>query len=290
MLDSMIRLLLPLLMLAAAFSTVIAQNEEEAKRQLRVKNRIREGLTYTITIEDEEETGDSVLTAHKFYDSTGREIKKTSDTTIHYFGDTRERWVVVHRDSLLLRQAAYDDDDRLLDYMEKHYDNRGNPIINLQIKPSGDTVTFQRRYYNEKNQDTALYNRQSNGQFVLSMRFYYNESGKSSRTEWYALTEKLRFATVYEYDSNGNLQQTFEESRGNRRVTAYHRYDENHQLIELIVPGQKTGISEYGSVFDDVESVYRYRYDEKGNLIEESTWEDGDLVTRSRHYYLSSQQ
>lgn len=257
---------------------LLAQNENDLKRELRKRNKISEILTYEYNLE----TNDSLLTNHDFYDVSGNHFK---DVRYNEKGEVHFKYIIEYNEARLIsRQIGFDELDSISTILVYEYDIKGNRTIYKQLSPDGTVLNFQKREYNDKGQNINLYDKVDDS-FYLSQQYYYNKEGKYEKIESYNIQGQLAATSEYEYDGNGNLITMYQVVEEKLKIISIYKYNEQNQRIEIVYPKKIEKIVDGILETNETSENVLFNYDSEGNLIEERTFENGALLKIEKTYY-----
>jgi len=247
-----------LLIITLLFTSFLnAQNENKKKKDLIIKNNIKEILTFEYN-----EKGDSIQTGIDVYDINGSHIEdlrlKSNKVTFKYLIEHNEK-------NLMTKQTGHKENGEISSILLYEYDDNGNQITYKQVRENGEILGHQKRTYNDKNQNIELYNLdKKTNEFYLSYKFYYNDIDLYNSTESFNSNGKLISSSDYVYE-DGNLIKLTSITNGKKYKTS-HKYDSKGRLIEkkyhrkrnVLFNGKKIILKQWEEKFE---------YDNEDNLI-----------------------
>lgn len=131
-----------LIILILLTSTLNAQNENEKRKDLIAKNKIKEIITYQYN-----EKGDSINTGIDIYDKNGNHLEdlrlEGNKIVFKYLIENNEK-------NWMTKQTGYKDNGEISSILLYEYDENGNQITYKQVKEDGEILGHQKRNYNEK--------------------------------------------------------------------------------------------------------------------------------------------
>lgn len=259
---------------------LFAQNRNELTRELREKNKISEMLTYEYNISG----NDSILIDHNYYNKEGKLLK---DVRFNADGNVRFKYLIEYdKNGFMIKQVGYDKLEAISTILVYENDKQGNQTVYKQLKPDSTILSFQKRVYNKKGQNTKLYNKHRNSaKFYLSQRYYYRKDGQYEKIKVYNPQNQLVAFSEYEYDEKGNLTATYQRVGSERKLISTCKYDGRNRRIELSYPKQISEIVDGEYVTNDNSRKIEFDYDSDDNLIEERTFKNNVLVKKERFFY-----
>ena len=237
-----------LIILLFTYFNINAQNENQKKKELIIKNNISEILTYQYN-----QNGDSIQTGIDIYDKKGNHIEdlrlKRGKVVFKYLIEYNEK-------NLMTKQTGYKKNGEISSILLYDYDDNGNQTSYKQVKENGEILGHQKRKYNSKNQNTELYNfNKKNNDFYLSSKYFYNNENQYDYTESYNSTGKLINKSKYEYE-DGNLIKLISKSK--KKYKTSYEYDQKSRLIKknrnrkrtVILNGKKIILKKWNEKFE----------------------------------------
>ena len=264
-----------ILILLLLINKTFSQKENELARKMRMENKIEEVEFYDINIKN----SDTVLIEHDYYNNYGNIIKNTfinNDSTIRtkYIFDYNEK-------KLLTKITGYNEKNEVYTIAKYKYNEFGSKTENKQFKPDSTLTNFQKREYNDRNQNTKLFNQKKNSNdFYLSQKYFYTTDEQYSKIETYNQNEKIVSISEYEYDNDKNLIVIYENIDGVKKIVTKNKYNSKNLIIEKYFPKKIEGIREIESQFGSTDKLIKFNYDLYGNKTEEITFENGVIVKK----------
>lgn len=251
---------------------LFGQHLNEKKRDLRKKNKIEKVLTFRHHLA----TKDSIADGEETFDREGNTIL---DIRFNDKGKSRVRYVLEYANNLMVKQTMYDEKEQVTNFLVYRYDANGNQIEYKQLKPDLTVVNFQKRTYNQKNQNTELYNwnKDKDTTFFLSGKYYYNDFNNFLVNESYNPRKELVYKSEYEYDADQNLIRIYRTTAGKKELIRRDKY-QNNLLIESEVNYEKQNTP--------ITKLTLYQYDAEGNVIGTQIFENGVPVERLSYQIL----
>ncbi|MEQ9426131.1 MAG: hypothetical protein RJQ09_17030 [Cyclobacteriaceae bacterium] len=196
---------------------------------------------------------------HKIIRTTSSSVNpKTSSETIFQYD--RENRIIRTSSSI---------NGRLQTIFETDYGPNEKWIEKKQIHPNGKLLFSQRRIYDSLGRNTSLFNLKQ-GELVRYMDYYFTDSDK-----YREIVTHYDFgtsSTYYDYDSLDRLTVIYTKFvSGRRNISSEYFYDQSNQLVRVR--------------YDKSERFYKY--DDKGNLIEDKLYRSGILseLEQYKYYY-----
>jgi len=271
-----------LITIALSFYSIglVAQNENELKKQLIIKNNISEIMKYKYDIQ----TGDSILVSHNFFDVHGNRF---DDIRYKDDGQIRFRYKIEYNEeNLMTKQTGYNDKDSISTILLYEYDSKGNLTDYKQISPDGIVLNHQKREYNKKGQNTLLKNKHQNSDaFYLSSKYTYTKKGLYDKIESYNINGQLNHTSHYQYDTNENLIAIYREKDKIRKLIITNTYNDKNQRVENYILGENEQLIDGKPINTETGRKIEYKYDTEGNLAEELTFEKGELINKEKYFY-----
>lgn len=262
-----------LLLLILNSLNLIAQNENEIARDLRAKNKIKEKFTYIHNLQ----TGDSLLKNHEKFDKKGNLIE---DMRFDEKGNLKFMYLLEFKNNLMTRQTGYDKNKSVSTILTYKYDKDGNRIEYKQLSPDGKTLNFQKRSYNDLNQNTELYNWNKNDDtFVLSQKYYYTEANKYSKIESY-IGDYIATQSEYEYDVKGNLVAIYKVENDEKTLLNFYIYNDKNLLTESTYKIKSHQLINGKAQLTDISKKTNCEYDNENNVVREFVFENDKLVEK----------
>ncbi len=157
--------------------------------------------------------------------------------------------------------------------------SKGKPVNGEKLA----TQTYDRKGFLI---ETIAYN--NDGSIQYKYTYNYDKDGKKIKTSRYNTKDEMINYYKYEYDENGNKTKAYcYDTNGNLEEYYVYDYDGNRNLAEEkwyspagkevynIENGYDNGIKTLTSTYDENgDLIYKYvlRYDDKGNIIEETKY------------------
>ncbi len=249
-------------------SILNAQNYNEVVEKIRAKNGISEMITYKVDVS----TGDSLLIDHNWYRPDGQLLK---DVRYNDEGTERYRYDLTYDENGFLKEQKGYKFGELSTVLSYVYDKVGNRTQNLQHSPDGKLLIHQKRIFDEKGQNTELYNRnRDNGTFYKAATYEYNSEGKYSRTYYYNDAEQLvRISESKHQRTKKGYRVKIYETLGNQRrsLILINSYNDQGLILERNRLSRKERLV--------------YTYDNDGNLIEEVSYSNDIPSSMLKYVY-----
>lgn len=264
-----------LLLLLFSFSFINAQNENKKKKDLIIKNNIKEIITYQYN-----QKGDSIKTGIDIYDAKGNhkeDLRVKGDKVIF-------KYLIEHNDkNQMIKQVGYNDEGNISSILLYEYDDNGNQTSYKQVKEDGKILNQQKRLYNNKNQNTELHNfNKKTNDFYLSYKYTYNDNNQYKTIESFNAHKKLTSSAEYFYE-NGFLIKYISKRNGKKYKTSYENNSKG-LLIEkkyfrkrnVILNGEKTVLKQWEE---------KFQYNTKDNLISKVSSGNGTAFKIEKYFY-----
>lgn len=127
----------------------------------------------------------------------------------------------------------------------------------------GKLKSMSVKYFNVKGNDSIVIYQSAKGKFESSCITMYDKSGKITSTIVENIDPKLNYKTTRVYNEQGLVSKYIDNENMNDETTTTCLYDVKGNLLE------KESVGQYGPF-----SKYVFKYDEKGNNIEYSYFEN----------------
>ncbi len=173
-------------------------------------------------------------------------------------------------------------------HWERTYDSIGNMLTELSFKENGDTSSYQRYKYDDKNNKIYFYNEWSKENH---WEYYYEYEKKYSFVEedldteskptnllqsvrvnfdWREKRKRISDITLYNYDDRDRLTEKTKYDKGEFQDKYVYEYNES---------GQVTKRTCYVYNLKKIASIETYSYNKEGNVIKET---DEDFRSREK--------
>ncbi|MFN6945156.1 MAG: hypothetical protein ACK4ND_09430 [Cytophagaceae bacterium] len=273
------KFVITLIMLFYTFG-VFAQHEYKFNEEHIKQNGISEILTFTYNLE----TGDSVLTIHDWYDTTGNLLK---EIVYNEKGEVKNKCISeIDSNRLISRQFVFMGQDSIYTTIQYAY-NKNNVLTSYkQLNPDGTIVHHYKKKYNKKGQNTRMYkNRYDFQGFLLTQKYFYRKDGQIKKIKSYSETGNLSSTRNYQYDKNRNLIALHQIVNSNKQLIFNNTYNQKNQKIEIFFPKKIIKIHNDILITGETEEKRIYNYETEGNLLEERTFENGKLISQKKFFY-----
>lgn len=263
-----------LFILAMLSLNVFSQNQDKIDRELRAKNKIAKILTYKQEIKG----GPSILVLETICDNTGNIIKETMfnnnrsnsksfESIFEYKNDLLVKETQYFNGEIVgLRTYVYDENRNQIEYKYDFYEH---------FKKKMETIEFQKKKYNNKNQNTELYVWDKNhiysaDTFFLQKRYLYTDFNLYAEI----VNPPFGISSKYEYNANNKLHAIYETKifSGVRRRTLLNEYKDDLLIRTEEIFDRLLG--KEGEGYKTVTIVTEYEYDSEQNIIEKLTLDD----------------
>ncbi len=263
-------------------SSLKAQKENETRRLIRVKNKVKEIREYKHNLE----TGDSSLYNVDFFNADGRISQGL------YFDEegniTNRQLFEFDSRGYSIKQVNYDDKDLETGMFTYEYDKDGNRIDYKQIR-KGRVLVHQKRKY-KKSRNTELINKMHNANyFFVAAKFSYTPKGEFKKVKNYSPNGNLVSVEDYVYNRVENKVEQFRTEGKNKRLKLIEYFNNSGLPLKLIYPKKVDRYEGYSLKTLDISKEVWFAYDKNGNLISELTFEDSQLV-RKRTWSIISEK
>jgi len=220
-----------------------------------------------------------------YYNSQGKQFKYVTYSN----GKPFITWKIIYdANGNVIKETAYDNKMRLFNTLTYDCDSSGNEIAYKQFDNKGKMVVYQKREYNEKNENTKLYNPTDTSfkEFRLEQEYFYNEDGKFSKIYYYSkYSDKPYSVSLYQYNEKGKLINSLGVNNNDTSIHCLYSYNEADQLIEKNYPveNEKIGTGKY--MINSSVGKVTFKYESIGNVIEEMVFRDNVLIEKSEFKY-----
>lgn len=247
--------------------TSYAQNEYEEEARKRAKNKIIKMYQYQVDLR----TADSVLYAIRNYNERGQLVLYSS---IDQKGKVNSRQIFTIDSNGYEAGLLAEDKDGKRTYRYVYVnDLNGNRIESIQFG-AHDSIRYdpQRRVYNSKNENTALYNyNKSLGRFYLDSKYEFTKSGKYNRILRYSPSDSTvpKTINVYEYDKKDNLIAVYDLQGDSKIQLSSYIYDKRKNLVKSVKLKKADHYKDGKTIYKTSDNVVTFSYDRNDNLMEE---------------------
>jgi hypothetical protein len=241
-----------------------SQISTEEEQKIRMNNRISERQEYEFNLN----TNDSILKDIDFYDNQGKHIK---DNRFNENAEIRYQYIIEYNSNGLMNKQTGYKFGEISTILTYNYDENGNRTENFQHSPDGKLLIHQKRIY-ENNLNTELYNKNvKSNTFFLSYKYYYDNNGLLKKTERFKANGKKISTSKYVNDKKDNTLFIYENKKRKGNLYLTKKYNEIGQIIEMI--------------YSNVKKRIEYKYDSENNLIEELTFVNGEIDSKTKYHY-----
>lgn len=263
---------------------VQSQYDEEGERLLRVNNNIVETTIYSFS----HEKADSSLSHKLYYNTNGNLIREDRYNENGQINVSH----VYQYDSLgnKIKYDVYDGNKERRGGTQFDVSNNGRIITTKYI--NGNTVTYgQKWFYNEMKQDTALFNKNLEGEYYLAYHKTYN-NGQPEMTTNYDESGRITSKVLFKYDTVNNVNSLLTVKNGEAKLSSVFKQDSNHRIIEHILFINGTYYIPNSSQFDikpdESKStiIRQYVRNSDGLIIEEKVIQNGVHTETIRFYHI----
>ena len=146
---------------------------------------------------------------------------------------------------------------------ENYYDNN-NQLLGKTKYQYVDTLINQENTYN------------SNGKLIRKIKYQYDKNNNAIKEETTDSTGNQSKLFLYEYDQNKNLLETKSYSEGKLLSSVKFIYDKKGRKIEFYRKNH---------FYNNEEEKETYKYDEKGNLLQQDNYTNNSLLSSIFYSY-----
>lgn len=257
-------------------ANLCGQNFLETNNPAPTPPKAKVRFTYKFALQME----DSSLLYKDFYDQNGNYLEE-----LRYDEKEEIRFKYVFKysvDSLERRSIGYDNNDSVSTILIMKYNNTGVVYDYKQINPKGELLNHQKSEFNAKGQlkrSYAYLNHPIVNKYFLSGKYFYKGSDRNYyKSKLYNERGQLKSIHRYEYDDKGQMVAKYLVSNNERFLVYSAKYNSENKVVEM------TFISKNESFFNK-ERKLEFLYNDNGDLIEEKTYLNGELLEKKKYFY-----
>lgn len=170
----------------------------------------------------------------------------------------------------------YDFDEQGMDVCRHHYSG-----IPAQYFSGDNYLSKELNYYDESNNLVLTEEYDENDSLTGKSNYVFDQDGKLIKEIWWGDKGNMIMTTDYKYDLCGNQTERTEYYNDTLRYSYLSQYDKKGNKTKYeAIPAAESGSS----------WKYEYKYDDKGNLIEENYFSKGKKTHRTVYAYNANQQ
>lgn len=179
----------------------------------------------------------------------------------------------------LILYKGYDVYGELSDQVEYAYDEKGNRILRKAFDGEGNLIDHEEYAYDEKGNQVLVRSYDTDGSLTGYSEYEYDKDGNQTLTSYYASDGTLEHYAEGKYDQNGNnIFYAMYDAEGQLSYCCESEYDQK---------GNQTLDKYYSGPNKQLESQYKWTYDEDGNMISYEGFVAGGKVSSSASYRYS---
>ena len=175
----------------------------------------------------------------------------------------------------LLKEATYDSDGNIMRSYEWSYDSKGKLLKKVTVDSAGNSVELEENSYDEAGNMVKVIFYDSEGEITGKSEYEYDEAGNMLKRISYNREGGITREDEFSYDDEGKLVGRISDveyfdmysspwpAEGLYNGNSEIYYDENGRVIKEI-------FHMLSEVYGNSTGVVEYKYDEVGNLIEET--------------------